>query len=113
AAGPRPAYVTATSSAVWVSNVEGGSVSRIDPKTLKATTTHVGTSPVNLDQDGGYVWVPDDVADAVYRLGLDGTVAQTYPAPGGGPAVVAPVGNQMWVTMFGSGEVWSIGVISG
>ncbi|MCU1599642.1 MAG: hypothetical protein JWO22_351 [Frankiales bacterium] len=113
-AGQRPAYVTATSSDVWVSDVESGDVSRVDPKTLKGTTTHVGISPVNLDQQGGYVWVPDDQADAVYWLRLDGSIRQTFSTrSGSGPAVVAPVGNQMWVTLFGSGDVVAFGEISG
>lgn len=114
AAGQRPAYVTATDRAVWVSNVEVGSVTRIDPRTLKGTTTRVGTSPVNLDTDGTYVWVPDDQADTVSSLSPDGRVSRTFTAPSGsGPAVVAPVGGQMWVTLFGSGDVWAIGEISG
>lgn len=111
-AGQRPAYVTATSEAVWVSDVEEGSVTRIDPRTLAGTTTHVGISPVNLDQDGGYVWVPDDAADAVYLLGPGPT--RTFAMPSGsGPAVVAPVGGQMWVTLFGSGDVRALGALSG
>jgi streptogramin lyase len=107
-AGLRPAYVTATSTHVWVSDTEEGTVARVDPKTLRGALFHVGVSPVNLDQQGGDVWVPDDQADTVVRLDADGRVAQTVPAPGGGPAVVAPVGNQMWVTMFASGDVWAI-----
>ena len=108
AAGGRPAYVTATSTAVWASDVEIGSVSRIDPRTLKATTTPVGTSPVNLDVLHDQVWVPDDAANAVYRLDGRGKVVLTVAAPEGGPAVVAPVGDEMWVTLFGSGDVWAI-----
>jgi streptogramin lyase len=108
AADSRPAYVTATSTAVWVSDVEVGSVSRIDPRTLKATTTTVGSSPVNLDVLHDQVWVPDDTGNAVYRLGAAGALAKTYPAGTGGPAVVAPVGDSAWVTLFAGGDVWAI-----
>jgi streptogramin lyase len=106
--GHRPAYVTATADHVWVSNVEDGTVSRVDPADLTQTAQKVGLSPVNLDVLGGRVWVPDDGGDAVYELAADGTVATTYKAPGGGPAVVAPVGEDVWATLFTSGDVWAI-----
>jgi streptogramin lyase len=63
---------------------------------------------VNLDVLHDQVWVPDDTGNAVYRLDARGAVAQTYPAGDGGPAVVAPVGNAVWVTLFASGDVWQI-----
>jgi streptogramin lyase len=108
AAGHRPAYVTATTDAVWVSNLEDGTVSRIDPRALTSKATKVGLSPVNLDVLADRVWVPDDGGDVIVQLTQDGAVANTYPAPGGGPAVVAPVGGQLWATLFTSGEVWAI-----
>ena len=108
AAARRPAYVTATSTAVWVSDTAAGSVARIDPRTLRAATSPVGISPVNLDVLGQRVWVPDDQADAVYELDDAGAVVRTVPAPGGGPAVVAPVAGQLWVTLFRTGDVWAI-----
>jgi streptogramin lyase len=108
-AGSRPAYLAATSTAVWVSDVESGSVSRLDPRTLQATTTQVGSSPVNLDVLHDQVWVPDDNGNAIYRLDDKGTVVQTVAAGEGGPAVVAPVGDALFVTLFNTGDVWSIG----
>jgi streptogramin lyase len=108
-AGHRPAYVAATATAVWVSEVEEGTVSRIDPVTLARRTVATGTSPVNLDVLDGDLWVPDDVGDAVFRVdGTDVVVTEEVAAAGMGPAVVAPVGDQVWVTMFGGGEVWVI-----
>lgn len=107
-AGQRPAYTSATSTAVWVSDTAAGSVSRIDPRTLRAVTVQVGVSPVNLDAVGDRVWVPDDQADAVYELDASGAVARTVPAPGGGPAVVAPVDGHPWVSLYKTGEVWQI-----
>ena len=108
AADRRPAYTTATSTAVWVSDTAAGAVSRIDPRTLRAATVQVGVSPVNLDVVGDRVWVPDDQADAVYELDASGAVARTVQAPGGGPAVVAPVGGRAWVSLYKTGEVWQI-----
>lgn len=106
-AGHRPAYVTATSTDVWVSESEDGTVSRIDPTTLARTTVKTGTSPVNLDVLGDDVWVPDDVANTVVRIS-GGKVVQTVTADGLGPAVVAPVRAEVWATMFTGGQVWAI-----
>lgn len=108
AAGRRPAYTAATSTAVWVADTGAGAVSRIDPRTLRATTTEVGVSPVNLDVLDDRVWVPDDQADTVQQLDAAGAVARTVAAPGGGPAVVAPVAGQLWVSLYKTGDVWAI-----
>jgi streptogramin lyase len=104
----RPAYTTATRDAVWVSDQAAGAVTRVDPRTLAARTSPVGVSPVNLDVVGDRVWVPDDQADAVYQLDARGAVARTVAAAGGGPAVVAPVAGQAWVSLYKSGDVWAI-----
>lgn len=104
----RPAYTTATRDAVWVSDQAVGAVSRVDPRTLAVATSRVGVSPVNLDAVADRVWVPDDQADAVYQLDARGAVVRTVAAPGGGPAVVAPVGGQAWVSLYRSGDVWAI-----
>jgi YVTN family beta-propeller protein len=113
AAGQRPAYLTATPGAVWVSDVVDGSVTRIDTATSKSTAVvHAGSSPVNLAALPGAtpeVWVPDDVGGHVTRIDASSAhVVETIDATGKGPAIVAPVDGDIWVTMFGAGEVWRI-----
>jgi YVTN family beta-propeller protein len=109
-AGDRPAYLTGTPGAVWVSNVTDGTVSRIDVATNEETATlDVGLSPVNLKARGTHeVWVPDDVGNALVRIDADGAEVTGTVAAQGGPAVVRAAFGDIWVTMFGIGEVWRI-----
>lgn len=113
-AGSRPAFVTASDGAVWTANQDAGTVTRIDVATGKATATvKAGISPVNLDlldagPGGQEVWVPDDRGDVVVRIDARSSkVIETIPV-GAGPAVVAAVGADVWVTNFGGGSVWQI-----
>ena len=113
-AGTRPAYLTAAAGKVWVSNQDDGTVSRIDPATGKAdATVPAGSSPVNLGTLDGpqpEVWVPDDQGNHLTRI--DATTAKAIQTidtgSGSGPAIVAAIGGDVWVTMFGSGQVWQV-----
>jgi YVTN family beta-propeller protein len=111
AGGGRPAFVTATEDSVWTANQNNGSVSRIDVASGKVTSTvKTGISPVNLDvlPAAQEVWVPDDRANTVVRIdGTSGKVVETIPV-GKGPAVVAAVDGDVWVTNFAEGTVWRI-----
>jgi streptogramin lyase len=112
-AGHRPAYLTATPGAIWVSNVNDGTVSRLDAASGRQTTSvKAGASPVNLDVRPGAapeVWVPDDTGGHVTRVDATaGTVVETIDATGKGPALLAAVGGDIWVTMYEAGEVWRI-----
>jgi virginiamycin B lyase len=111
AGGGRPAFVTATDDSVWTANQNDGSVSRIAVASGKVTSTvKTGISPVNLDvlPAAQEVWVPDDRANTVVRIdGTSGKVVETIPV-GKGPAVVAAVDGDVWVTNFAEGTVWRI-----
>ena len=68
-----------------------------------------GVRPVNLtawrDRE---VWVPDDQGNFLTRIdAVTGTVLQRL-VVGNGPAFAAPVGDSVWVSMFGGGEVWQV-----
>jgi YVTN family beta-propeller protein len=111
-AGRRPGFVAAVGGAVFVANRDDGTVSRIDAASGKAgSTAPAGISPVNLAALPGSspeVWVPDDVGNLLTRLdGRTGEVIERLLA-GGGPAVVTPVGTDVWVTNFEGGSVWRI-----
>jgi virginiamycin B lyase len=113
-AGTRPAYLTAAAGKVWVSNQVDGTVSRIDPATGKVdATVPAGTSPVNLGTLDGprpEVWVPDDQGNQLTRIdATTAKVVQTLPTgDGSGPAIVAAVAGDVWVSMFEAGEVWQV-----
>jgi DNA-binding beta-propeller fold protein YncE len=54
AAGPN--RLTVTEEAVWVTNYEAGSVSRIDPRTNGVTTVDGAGRDPGITNGGGYVW---------------------------------------------------------
>jgi streptogramin lyase len=85
---------TVTDDAVWVTNYQAGSVSRIDPETDQVTTIKGAGSGVGITSGGGYVW-------AAARTGI----AKIDPATS---AIVATID-------LGPGEyyelVWDDGVI--
>ena len=108
-AGARPGYVAAAGGSVWVSNVEDGTVSQIDPSTGRTVrTVEVGISPVNLAGISGpkpEVWVPDDAGSAVFRIDArSGDVLGGLKRPGN-PAVVSPGPGGVWVSLFEGGAV--------
>jgi YVTN family beta-propeller protein len=107
--GSRPAYLAEVDGDVWVSNSDDGTVSHLDATTGKVVATvDVGLNPVNLKPgpDGAVeVWVPDDLDGTVTRIdATTGTVVETFQVDGG-PAVVRAVGDDVWVTLFTSGQV--------
>jgi DNA-binding beta-propeller fold protein YncE len=112
AGGGRPAYLTTAAGALWVSNVDDGSVSSINPRTGRVNATlNVGVSPVNLKGRASQppeVWVPDDNGNQVIRIDATTPRVVEHIPTAGGPAVVRAVGGDVWVTMFGIGEVWRI-----
>lgn len=112
-AGQRPAYLAATADAVFVSDVGAGTVTKIDARTGKIlSVAHAGTSPVNLGLRPGAhpeIWVPDDTGGHVFRIDAKtGAVIETIDASGDGPAIVAAIDGDIWVTMYTVGMVWRI-----
>jgi streptogramin lyase len=113
AAGQRPAYLAATADAVFVSDVRAGTVTKLDARTGHIlATARAGDSPVNLAVRSGArpeVWVPDDTGGHVVRLdAATGKATEVIDVSGKGPAVVAAIRGDIWVTMFTAGEVWRI-----
>lgn len=108
-AGDRPSFVAATPGTVWVANEGDGTVTRIDAKSGKTLgTVKAGDRPVNLATLPGVrpeVWVPDDTGNHLTRIdATTGEVVETF-VVGTGPAVVAPDGTDIWVSLFGEGAV--------
>jgi YVTN family beta-propeller protein len=103
-AGNRPGYVASAGGSIWVSNVDDGTVTQLDPESRKSVRTiDVGLSPVNLVGTSGptpEVWVPDDAGNAVVRINArTGRITGRLTAEGG-PAVATPVGADVWVSLF-------------
>lgn len=56
ATAPGPNRLTVTEEAVWVTNYEAGSVSRIDPQTNGVTMVDGAGRDPGITNGGGYVW---------------------------------------------------------
>jgi YVTN family beta-propeller protein len=109
AGGARPAYLAAVDRGLWVSNSTDGTVSSIDPTSGKViATVDVGLNPVNLKpgpRGSDEVWVPDDVGDTVIRIDAQSNKLLEKVGVAGGPAILAAVGDEVWVTAFEAGKV--------
>ncbi|MGH2714081.1 MAG: ABC transporter substrate-binding protein [Thermoleophilaceae bacterium] len=67
--GNRPTSIALGEGAVWVSNRDDGTVSRIDPGTDSVTdTVRVGGSPEAIAAGEGSIWVADTAGGTVVRI---------------------------------------------
>jgi peptide/nickel transport system substrate-binding protein len=95
--GTGPHGVASGARAVWVTNTDDNSVSRIDPKSNAVVQTiPVGQAPEGIVVGGGFVWVANSLARSISKLDptTDGVV-QTI-----------PVGNEPSGIAYGLGGVW-------
>jgi len=69
-----------TEDAVWVTNHEAGSTSRIDPATNAVRTIHGVGSGIGITEGGGLVWVATN--SQIVGLRPDGDEAQRISVPG-------------------------------
>ena len=92
AAGPS----TSTDGAVWVTNLNSDTVTRIDTTTDKATDVHTGVRPGLALADGATLWVSNTSDDRLTRIdatsGAATAVKTCY-----GPYGMARVGDQIMV----------------
>jgi len=72
----------ATDAAVWVTNYQANSVSRIDPATNKVTTIVDAGSGVGIASGGGYVWVSVQTGIAKIDPATAEIVGNVYLGPG-------------------------------
>ena len=96
--GTSPSHVAAGGGAVWVTNANDHSVSRIDPVTHTVNQTiRVGGGPsgIAVDEDG--VWVANGDGGTVSRISpATNEVVQTIPV-GNGPIGVCAGAGAVWV----------------
>ncbi len=55
--GTTPGAVSAGEGAVWAVDLDGQTISRVDPRSLKAETFGIGLTPTDLAAGAGAVWV--------------------------------------------------------
>jgi YVTN family beta-propeller protein len=103
--GNEPSAVAAGAASLWVTNSADGTVTRIDPLTLAATTIPVGHGPDAVAVNAAGVWVANAGDDALVRINPDtGAVAATV-SVGDGPAAVLATATALWVANARDGTV--------
>ena len=106
--GSGPIGVATGAGSVWVANGRGGTVSQVNPHSLRVVRTlRVGGHPLSLAVAGGRVYLGDGQAP---------TLQSPYPAPasqvlgiGTEPGALLAVGGSVWVAGANPGRVLSVG----
>jgi YVTN family beta-propeller protein len=107
-----PTAVAVGAGAVWVTDSDANTVTRIDPTGLR-TPIPVGHGPSGIAVGGDGVWVADTLDDAVVRIDPS-TRAVTASVPvGRAPTGVAVGEGSVWVADSGDGTVTRIDPTSG
>ena len=92
-----PTSVARGEGAIWVTNSNDGTVSRIDPVTRSVRQTiGVGSTPSGIAVGAGAVWVANH---------FDGTISRIDPETNTEVDKI-PVGNDPTAVAFGEGSVW-------
>jgi DNA-binding SARP family transcriptional activator/streptogramin lyase len=95
--GRQPVAVAVAGDAVWVSNNENETVTRVDPKTGDTDTIGGLRPPVDIVADGaGHVWFTTGGYDQVTRIDTR-TLHQD---------VVVPLGRTTFLLGIGAGSLW-------
>jgi len=109
-----PTGVAVTDGAVWVTNTNDASVSRVDPETETVRQTiPVGNSPAGIAGGAGNIWVANHDDGTVSRIDpTTNGVVQTIRV-GNGPTAVAFGERSVWVTNADDRTLSSIDPVSG
>lgn len=111
--GDRPFRIAVTPEAAWVTNAEGGTVSRLDPEDGEVVATiEVGGEVIGVAADAEAAWVADTDAGTVLRYPVDGGDPASV-AVGAQPRIVALTGSDVWVTLLGDNAVARVDRASG
>ena len=103
--GHDPSAVAADADSVWIADVDGNTVTRVDAASGLVTTIPVGNGPAGIGLGAGGVWVALRLDDALIRIDPEtGSVTKTIPV-GRAPAGLAVGAGAVWVANSGDGTV--------
>jgi YVTN family beta-propeller protein len=118
--GGFPVGVAYVSGSVWTVDRDGGTVDRLDPRTLRSLgkSARVGGRPEWLATGGRHVFVGDPVEGTITRIGVDsgkitGPPVRVAPPVNGGPGLaLASAGDSVWVSSFASSSLTRVSATS-
>lgn len=112
--GATPTHLALGEGAVWVTNADEDTVSRIDPlKKIVVQTIAVGSSPSGIAVGNGAVWVANSLDGTVSRIDpKTNTVVQPIRV-GNGPVGIAYAAGSVWVANTGDDTITRIDADSG
>jgi YVTN family beta-propeller protein len=112
--GATPSHLAVGEGALWVTNADDDTVSRIDPlKRIVVQTIAVGSSPSGITTGNDAVWVVNSLDGTVSRIDpVKNTVVQTIDV-GNGPVGIAYAAGSIWVANTGDDTITKIGAGSG
>jgi class 3 adenylate cyclase len=93
---------------VWVTDAPDGTVTRIDPRTVRNVGRQQVAAPSSVAVGGGKVWVTNQLND---QLWWDDAALSQPPgttAVGERPVAVAYGEGAVWVANYGDGTVWRV-----
>jgi YVTN family beta-propeller protein len=95
-----PGSIAASSEALWVTNPDVGTVTRIDPieQDVQDSTIQVGENPTGIAAGFGAVWVLESGGPSVSRISPDTNQVVKTISVGNGPAGIAVGEGAVWVT---------------
>ena len=95
----RPGSVAASEDAVWVTNPDGGTVTRIDPNGQAVVDSiQVGENPTGIAVGEDAVWIVNSGGPSVSRISPDTNSVVDTIGVGNGPAGIAVGEGAVWVT---------------
>jgi YVTN family beta-propeller protein len=104
--GSSPSAVAAGAGSIWVADVDGRSVSRLNPvKRVSVQTITVGNGPAAVAVGAGFVWIANGLDSTVSQIDPEtNTVVQTI-GVGNAPAAIAVGAHGIWVANSRDGTV--------
>ena len=95
----RPGSVASSADAVWVTNPDVGTVTRIDPvEQAVVDSIQVGENPTGIAVGADAVWVVNSGGPSVSRISPDTNEVVDTIEVGSGPAGIAVTEGAVWVT---------------
>jgi YVTN family beta-propeller protein len=111
--GNDPSAIAAGAGFVWVTNRADGTVTRIDPTTLGATTIPVGHSPAAVAVNAAGAWIANAGDNTLVRVDAETNAVADTTRVGDGPTAVLATPTALWVANGRDGTVMRLDPRSG